>query len=525
MRGIHLVALAPLAGALAVALVAGGTPIEPAAVSQPGSRGFEEIDEDGVSATLAVLCSPYLEGRDSPSRGLAFACDYVAKRFEEAGLESPEGVDGYLATYTRNLPAPDLEESRLESPLEREVAAGVDFVPLLGCPGSARGPAVFCGYGIGVKEFDELDDLELAGAIAVLVEGEPRHKRVLRGEEVSEAANVFRKLQLLRDAGAVGALVVRRPVDEDESAPRGWPAREELPFRHTWAMWVGANVPVMGPSPIPALQVSWAFAEELLGDDLDARMKSIDRSGKPKPWEGPRPEVSIASVTVQRDVPIANVVGIVRGSDPKLRDEYVVIGAHLDHIGVDPLGRIGRGADDNASGSAAMLEAVEALAAEPPARSVLAISFTSEEDGLLGSKAIARDLPVPRESVVAMVNLDMIGRGERDGCVALGIRENPLMEDIVDEARRRFRTGIKSVETRKGQELFARSDHYSFHEIGIPAVFFFEHVPLSDNPDYHTWRDLEEYVDTRKIANTSRLAYGVTRLLADREERLPRPGR
>jgi hypothetical protein len=490
-----------------------------------GERGFATIREDDVEAHLAALCNPYLEGRDSPSFGLEFAAEQVAGRFAELGLESPQDVEGHIAFYTRRMPTPDANGTRLVVPLEREVALGVDFTALLGCEGSAKGPAVFCGYGIGVKEFDELDDLELAGAIAVFVEGEPRHKKVLRGPEITEAANLYRKLERLAEAGAAGALIVRRAHAADVPVPKDWPSRQPMGFRHTFAFWADGTVPNMGPSRIPALEISWELAEALLDDDLDARMASIDTKGKPAAFEGPRREVEIACATTEAEVSLPNVVGIVRGSDVALANEYVIIGAHLDHIGADPLGRIGVGADDNASGSSALLEVVEALAAEPPPRSVLAIAFTSEEDGLLGSQAIARKLPVPAEAVVAMVNLDMIGRGPRNGCVALGVRENPRMQNVIDAARRRFKTGIKDVVTNEGQELFARSDHYSFHQIGIPAVFFFEHVPISDNPDYHTWRDLPELVDTKKIANTARLAYGVVRELTELEERLERPGR
>jgi hypothetical protein len=519
-RGTWLGACALVSAALIATRVADGD-----ARLADGERGFATIREDDVDAILRFLCNPYLEGRDSPSFGLEFAAEYVAQRFEVLGLESPTDVEGYLAFYTRRMPAPDADATRLVVPLEREVALGVDYTPLLRCEGSARGPAVFCGYGIGVREFDELAGLDLRGAVAVIVEGEPRHKKVLRGPELTEAANVFRKLDRLAEAGAVGALVVRRAHPADVPVPPDWPSRQPMGFRHTFAMWADGTVPAMGPGRIPAMEISWQLAEELLGDDLDVRMAAIDERGKPDAFEGPRREVEFTATLEERTLSLPNVVGIVRGSDPELADEYVVIGAHLDHIGADPLGRIGVGADDNASGTAAMLEAVEALALERPPRSVLAIAFTSEEDGLIGSRAIAQNLPVPRESVVAMVNLDMIGRGPRNACVALGVRENPRFEGLVTAARRRFKTGIKDVETNEGQELFARSDHYSFHEIGVPSVFFFEHVPISDNPDYHTWRDLIELVDTKKVANTSRLAYGVVRELCELEERLPEPKR
>jgi hypothetical protein len=496
-----------------------------APAASDGTTGFETIEEDDIEADIALLTNPYLEGRDSPSFGLEFAAEWVAGRFEELGLESPKDIEDHLTFYTRRMPAPDAEETSLSTPLERDVRLGADYTALLGAEGQAAGPAVFCGYGIGVKGYDELKDLQLEGAIAVLVEGEPRHKRVLDGPALTQAANVYRKLSKLAELGVRGALVVRRAHASDVPVPPQWPERQPMGFRHTWAMWADGTVPFYGPSPIPALEISWALAEELLEADLDAHMAAIDKRGKPQTFEGARPEVSLACGIEQRNLSLPNVVGIVRGTDPELADEYVVIGAHLDHIGADPLGRIGVGADDNASGTSAMLAVMKALAADPPPRSVIGMSFTSEEDGLLGSDALARTPPVSRTSIVAMVNLDMIGRGPTKGVVALGVRENPEFKSLIDDARRRFKTGIKDVEMQEGQELFARSDHYSFHQVGIPALFFFEHVPISDNPDYHTWRDLPELVDLTKITNTAKLAYGVVRELTERPERLPAPKR
>jgi len=495
--------------------------------SSSGVEGFDTIDEDDVEATIATLTNPYLEGRDSPSFGLEFSAEWVADQFEAYGVQPfGEGADAaYITPYTRRMPQVDAEGTALETPLERELALGVDYTALLDAEGQASGPAVFCGYGIDVKSYEGLEDLDLAGAIAVLVVGEPRHKRVLEGPELSPAANVYRKLARLEDLGAVGALVVRRDVDEEVERPERWPERQPMGFRHTWAYWADGTVPFYGPSPIPALEISWSLAEELLDDDLDARMGAIDAKGKPDPWEGPRPLVSLACAITTEQLALPNVVGFVPGTDPDLKDEYVVVGAHLDHIGADPLGRIGVGADDNASGTSAMLEVMQAFAADPAPRSVIGVAFTSEEDGLIGSAAFARTPPVALGSITAMVNLDMIGRGPTKEVVALGVRENPGFEDVLKDARRRFRTGVKDVETEEGQELFQRSDHYSFHQVGVPAIFFFEHVPISENPDYHTWRDVPELVDVKKITNTARLAYAVVRELTELEERLPAPRR
>jgi Zn-dependent M28 family amino/carboxypeptidase len=171
-----------------------------------------------------------------------------------------------------------------------------------------------------------------------------------------------------------------------------------------------------------------------------------------------------------------------------------------------------------------MLEVVTALAQAGPRRSILACAFAAEEDGLLGSQALCEHLPVPKASLVAMLNLDMVGRGEAGEVAVLGLLENPKLEDVLERAKKLQPTKIKSIVMRQGQDLFARSDHYSFHRIGVPVLFFFEGLPIDKNPDYHTWRDTIDLVDVDKVGRTARLVFNTAWLLADDDERPPKPG-
>jgi leucyl aminopeptidase len=150
-------------------------------------------------------------------------------------------------------------------------------------------------------------------------------------------------------------------------------------------------------------------------------------------------------------------------------------------------------------------------------------SFSGEEDGELGSLAIAAHLPIPVKSVVAMVNMDMLGAGAKDNCLVLGIAQNPTLEKLVNRGLKLSRTGIKDVTMRKGENLWERSDHFSFHKVGIPTLFFFEAANIDDNPDYHTWRDTLDKLDQEKVLNIARLAYNCTWLLTDDESRPPPP--
>ena len=140
---------------------------------------------------------------------------------------------------------------------------------------------------------------------------------------------------------------------------------------------------------------------------------------------------------------------------------------------------------------------------------------------MLGSAAIARRLPVEKSKIVAMVNMDMIGRGEAREVAVLGTERNKHLERLVQRADGLGKTGIRDLVMGRGQELWQRSDQYEFHKIGIPSLFFFEGLPITRNPDYHTWRDTIDKLDLAKIENTTRLVFNTVWLLATEDERPP----
>ncbi len=154
-------------------------------------------------------------------------------------------------------------------------------------------------------------------------------------------------------------------------------------------------------------------------------------------------------------------------------------------------------------------------------------TFAGEEDGLIGSRTFCERLPVPAAAIVAMINLDMIGRGDADEVAIMGAGETDGLEALVERAARLAKTGVRDLDIADSQRngLFKRSDHYSFHEIGIPTLFFFEGLPLSNNADYHTWRDVPDQVDFDKVARTTRLAFNTAWLLAEEDQRYRLKGR
>lgn len=515
-----------------LALVAACLAAAPALAPAPEhGDGFKSITEDDLEAHLIQLCTAPLEGRDTPSAGLTRAAAYIAAEFEELGLTPPEGAADYYLPFSQAAQVPVPEESRLSVRIEgaeeaRTFDYGAEFVPAPYCGGRGEGPPVFVGFGISSKKekYDDLKGDSLKGAVAVILEGEPRHRKRFDGPEVTSAADLYSKLSDLYREKVEGVIVVRRePEDDGAAKARDRPEPATLGFRHTWASWASDRPRTPPGIGMPVVEVSHAVAAEILGFDLEPLAAKIDRSGKPIRKETEGRTVSVASMAREGQPAVDNVVGLLAGSDPALADEYVIVGAHYDHVGVDMRGRIGYGADDNASGTAGMLEIAGALAAAQPRRSVLLCAFAGEEDGLNGSRALAQRLPVPRDAVVAMINLDMIGRGDAAEVAVLGIVQNPDLEKVLDRAKRLKSTRVKKVVVRQGEHLFTRSDHFSFHEIGIPVLFFFEGLPETQNKDYHTWRDTIDKLDLDKMERTSRLAYNAAWLLANDDDRPPAP--
>jgi hypothetical protein len=495
---------------------------------------FATITEDDLRLDLVNLASAPLEGRDSPSVGLERAADYIAARLEAAGFTGAGNEGSFMMPFSAKRAAPIADRCSLslvdgENVEPHDFVFEQDFVPVWNAFGEAEGEIVFLHFGIDSND-DKYDDIkgDLKGRIAVIVDGEPRHRKKFDGPEVSSAAHLYQKLEYLDSAKLAGVLVVRRPPEAPKSKSRSKlpePEPATLGFRHTWASWVGYPAGATKRVDMPVLEITPAVAEAIVGQDVLPLVAKVDKNAKaPKPIETGR-IVSMSSASEERDVDIDNVVGILQGSDPELATEYVVIGAHYDHVGVDTRGRIGFGADDNASGTAAMLEVATALAEGKPRRSILACAFAAEEDGLLGSAALVDRPPVPTSSMVAMVNMDMVGRGEANEVVVLGVLKNPGFEKLLKRAQKLQPTKVKNIVQRQGQELFQRSDHYSFHKKQVPTLFFFEQLPIDKNEDYHTWRDTIDKLDFEKITRTSRLVFNTCWLLANEDERPPPPKR
>jgi Zn-dependent M28 family amino/carboxypeptidase len=218
-------------------------------------------------------------------------------------------------------------------------------------------------------------------------------------------------------------------------------------------------------------------------------------------------------------LPTQNVFAVLPGRDPKLRGQYIVLGAHFDHLGrstsgaLDPDDKtsVRKGADDNASGTAAVLELARLFAKNPPRRSVIFANFSGEEEGLLGSAYFVEHSPVPIDSIVAMLNFDMVGRLRNDKLLVYGVATASELPAILDSAN--AKTGLRITAQGDG---FGPSDHSSFYAKNLPVLHFFTDL----HEDYHRASDDVSKIDAAGEARVVALAERTTRLIADRPERL-----
>lgn len=224
----------------------------------------------------------------------------------------------------------------------------------------------------------------------------------------------------------------------------------------------------------------------------------------------PRPWTEIVAV---------NIAALLQGSDPAVRHEVLVVGAHYDHLGRSTMfardtAAIGLrlGADDNASGTAAMLEVARRLADRPPGRSVLFVAFGAEEFGLIGSSVFVDNAPVSLDSLSAMLNLDMIGRLRSQALTVHGLDTSPMLNALLDSAN----AGIGLRLQRRGD--VGRSDHVSFSQRGVPVLHFFTGL----HSDYHTVGDRADRINTSGLVRIIDLVESITRAIADHPDLLPR---
>lgn len=473
--------------------------------------------ERRFQAHIDYLAGDKLEGRGVGSRGIELASDYIARQFASIGLE-PAGDDGtYFQTFPLTLHRTLTAESRLAfSGDKAERRQGTDFIPFnFSSDDGFSGGVVFCGYGISNpdKTYDDYKDIDLTGKVALMLDGEPPSWTDENGNPTRHAMH-RNKVYNAKDRGAVAVLLVSPKPAEGET--------DRL------TEFVAEGTDAYG---IPAFHITRAIAYDRLAG---VRFGSLDElQGKLDDGGFASGDLAHVSVTGQAGfkkttAPTRNVLGLRRGVG-SLADEFVVIGAHYDHLGIrKPMMRkfkggklvaeevrpqIHNGADDNASGTSGLIEIARMFAAEPPSnRSILFIAFTAEESGLHGSKYYIEHPAIPIERTAAMLNMDMIGRlkpGD-DRVQVFGVQCGKEFMEVLEPAGRAFGLTIAPAVDEGG-----RSDHATFVRKQIPSLHFFS----GNHSDYHQPSDDADKINAAGGVRIARLVYETARELADRDTR------
>jgi Zn-dependent M28 family amino/carboxypeptidase len=475
-----LVAVAALA-VTRIALAANAPKPQP--VPAPVMAAGRAIDPAKLEGHVRFLADDKLEGRGTGTRGYDKAAQYVAEQMQSLGLE-PGGVGGYLqpvpflrADLQRAACAFELRRGGESLPLEvgRDVLLSPDY---LRTKWTTEAALVFAGYGVSAPEmgYDDYAGLDVRGKVLVTFRGAPPR---FPNNERAYYSNGLVKDQLAAAHGAIGVLQIQKPDDEARAPWERNMRQSKLPgFR-----WVDDGGAPSNTQAAIELAGSLSHATEARvfeGSPKTYAQAVVDADSSrvqsfPLAWS-----VKALRVTQHTLAISPNVVGVLRGSDPRLRNECVVISAHLDHLGIsEPVqgDSINNGAYDNASGTAMMLEVARAFSSLKvrPRRSLVFLNVTGEEKGLQGSDYFARHAPPDSMDVVADVNLDMVLLlRPLTKLVAIG-GEHSSLGPVVDRAA--ALAGLEVVpDPLPAEVVFVRSDQFSFVKQGVPAVF-----PVSAN--------------------------------------------
>jgi Zn-dependent M28 family amino/carboxypeptidase len=468
---------APRALALAAGLLA--------AAACPAIAQTSRPDPDGSLwwSHIAVLASDAYEGRLTGSPGYLKAATYVAEHFKAAGL-APAGVDGgYFQPVTFVGQSIDDAASAVAITVgDRTWTPRIGEDLVLGAripqPASITAPLVFIGYGLALPEagYDDFAGQDLKGKIAVTVSGGPD---TLSGalKAHSRAYNTWKAVE---KAGALGLISIPNPSTMDIP----W-ARLRLLAKQSGMMIADPRFQdAKGPRLTATLNPASAGALFAASGHTLAEVLSLSDGHKPIAGFPLNATLTAKVGAVTTTVVSPNVVGLLPGADPALKDQYVVVSAHLDHLGIgapiegDP---VYHGAMDNASGVASLLETARALTTggAPPKRSVLFVAVTGEEKGLLGSRYFAENPTVDRRAIVADINMDeFLPLYPLKALTALGETESTLGGDVRAVAKAQGYDILPDGEP--DRNLFVRSDQYSFIRVGIPSIaLMFGHAPGS----------------------------------------------
>lgn len=463
-----------------------------------------EITKEEIYHHIKYLASDELEGRFTGTEQCRIAAEYIAKEFEKAGLQ-PAFNGSYFQEF------PFISELKLgENSCEffdgKKITLNInsDFTPLPFSDNlTAEGKVVFAGFGISskVNNYDDYEGIDVKNKIVIVFRNHPDVNTP--HSPLEQFAGLRYKATVARDKGAAGIIFVNTSEKKDDDK--------------LFKLEYDGAAKVKG---ISVIQIKRDVLQKLLSSlnlNIEELEKQITENKKTNSLELSA-TAKIVTEVIEVESISWNVGGMLKGNDEKLSDEYVVIGAHFDHLGWgkqnslyqgEPM--IHNGADDNASGTAGVLELAEKFSSlkNNLKRSILFFAFSGEELGLLGSSYLVNHFPVPTEKVITMINMDMIGRLKDSSLIVYGTGTSTNWKNILNE-KNSF--GFKLTFNDEG---FGPSDHSSFYGKKIPVLFFF----TGTHTDYHKPSDDYDKINSDGQEKVLKYIYSIASEIINSESR------
>lgn len=498
-----------------------------APVSVATQRGTDEITAAQIRDYLTFIAADEMEGRDTPSRGLDLTAKYLASNLSRWGFKPAGDTGSFFQRIELRRDRADGGQTRVEY-AGRALNAGTEYIPLPGM-GNVSGQLVFAGNGWFVKSrnIDAYKDIDARGKIAVIFgsPGNQRPRGITRADQTGKRGEDWMGVtEYARKQGVAGLIYV-----PDVTYLARWESTRRIVMERGSTV-VAKFQTQQNAEALPSIVISPEFANLLFAGERSnalALLSAYYGTGLPAPFQLNAAKTLTMNLAARTEtIPTQNVVAVWEGSDPVLKNEYVALGSHYDHVGICvPAGpdSICNGADDDGSGTTAMLAMAEALFKAPtrPKRSVLFVWHAGEEKGLWGSRYFTEYPTIPLNQIVTQLNMDMIGRSKAPGDT--NVRNKSLtgpndiyvigstmmstelgaLVDTVNKAYLNLGYDKRYDDPSDPSRFFYRSDHINYARKGIPIIFFFD----GEHEDYHRPGDSPDKIDYQKLEKVTRTVY------------------
>lgn len=498
-------------------------------------KALKSFNTGDLKMHMDFLASDELEGRDTGEKGLEVAARYLAVQAGHLGLQPTRNNLDFFQYYTLEERSYDWENSSISihDPMGNRVVDEESFF-IFPTPQVEKleieGDIVFAGYGIkdDALDYNDFEGVDIRDKIVLIMDRAPLNadgSEILFDDKWYGRRGLTYKMQYMATQRPKAIMVVPDPKSGFNSITEQNPFITEYLSR-TRSVKKEDQEPVVEISGPRIVLIHRSVADYLLeqtGKSLEVMQKAIDSTLEPNSFmvEGQKTKIDLTMKIREFNVP--NIFGLIEGSDPELKDELVIYLAHFDHVGTDDMGGVFNGADDNASGTVALLEIAEAFMKEKkrPARSIGFLWVSGEEIGLFGSKYFADNPLVPIENIAAVINLDMVGRTAteedlasgrkeltivgRDSVKVIGAKQSSVLMDI--NKRSLKESGLFGNYTYNDENhperFFYRSDHINFAQKDIPVLFY----STGTHTDYHQLTDVPERIDYAKFHRMTKFCF------------------